>query len=47
MPADLSRFSIILVEPIYAGNVGAVARIMNNFCFTDLRIVGAVPQKND
>lgn len=47
MPADLSRISIILVEPIYAGNVGAVARIMNNFCFSDLRIVGSVPQKND
>ena len=47
MPADLSRISVILVEPIYAGNVGAVARIMNNFCFTDLRIVGSVPQKND
>ncbi|MCK9557084.1 MAG: TrmH family RNA methyltransferase [Candidatus Cloacimonadaceae bacterium] len=47
MPANLSRISIILVEPIYAGNVGAIARIMNNFCFTDLRIVGSVPQKND
>jgi len=42
-----SRISIILVEPIYAGNVGAIARIMNNFCFSDLRIVGTVPQKND
>ncbi len=39
--------SIILVEPIYAGNVGAIARIMNNFLFNDLRIVGSVPQKND
>lgn len=47
MPNDNSRISIILVEPIYAGNVGAVARIMNNFCFNDLRIVGAVPEKND
>jgi TrmH family RNA methyltransferase len=47
MPVDFSRFSIILTEPIYAGNVGAVARIMNNFCFTDLRIVGSIPQKND
>ncbi|HOH97651.1 MAG TPA: RNA methyltransferase [Candidatus Cloacimonadota bacterium] len=44
---DFSRFAIILVEPIYAGNVGAIARIMNNFCFTDLRIVGAIPDKND
>ncbi len=38
---------VILVEPIYEGNVGAVARIMNNFGFSSLRIVGAVPQKND
>nr|MDK2850172.1 hypothetical protein [Candidatus Cloacimonadota bacterium] len=41
------HISIILVEPIYAGNVGAIARIMNNFCYDDLRIVGTVPQKND
>lgn len=47
MPSDNSRVSIILVEPIYAGNVGAIARIMNNFCFADLRIVGSVPEKND
>ncbi len=38
---------VILVEPIYEGNVGAVARIMHNFEFSDLRIVGSVPQKND
>ena len=38
---------VILVEPIYEGNVGAVARIMNNFGFTSLRIVGSVPKKND
>lgn len=43
----LSRIAIILVEPIYAGNVGAIARIMNNFCLSDLRIVGKVPEKND
>ena len=47
MPASKAQISIILVEPIYAGNVGAIARIMNNFCFDDLRIVGTVPQKND
>ncbi len=38
---------IILVEPIYEGNVGAVARIMNNFGFSKLRIVGSLPTKND
>ncbi len=42
-----SSVSIILVEPIYGGNVGAIARIMNNFCFSDLRIVGKAPEKND
>lgn len=47
MPRNNSRFSIILVEPIYQGNVGAIARIMNNFCFSDLRIVGKAPDKND
>ncbi|MDY0150687.1 MAG: TrmH family RNA methyltransferase [Candidatus Cloacimonas sp.] len=43
----LSRIAIILVEPIYSGNVGAVARIMNNFGVSALRIVGTVPEKND
>ncbi len=38
---------VILVEPVYEGNVGAVARIMHNFGFAGLRIVGAVPSKND
>lgn len=46
-PFDPSNVFIILVEPIYAGNVGAVARIMNNFGFDQLRVVGAVPSKND
>ncbi|PKN72826.1 MAG: tRNA methyltransferase [Candidatus Cloacimonetes bacterium HGW-Cloacimonetes-3] len=43
----LSRIAIILVEPIYSGNVGAIARIMNNFTISDLRIVGTIPEKND
>lgn len=43
----LNNVSIILVEPIYAGNVGAVARILNNFCLNNLRIVGTIPHKND
>ena len=42
-----SSVSVILVEPVYGGNVGAIARIMNNFCFSDLRIVGKAPEKND
>jgi TrmH family RNA methyltransferase len=43
----LSNVYIILVEPIYEGNVGAVARILNNFCLPNLRIVGSLPSKND
>ncbi|HOH79214.1 MAG TPA: RNA methyltransferase [Candidatus Cloacimonadota bacterium] len=44
---DPNLVHIILVEPIYEGNVGAVARIMNNFGFHKLRVVGSVPSKND
>lgn len=44
---SLNNLFIILVEPIYAGNVGAVARILNNFCIPNLRIVGSIPHKND
>lgn len=43
----LDNIYIILVEPVYAGNVGAVARILNNFCIPNLRIVGSIPHKND
>jgi TrmH family RNA methyltransferase len=38
---------IILVEPIYEGNVGAIARIMHNLEFSSLRIVGSIPKRND
>ena len=44
---DPALVHIILVEPIYEGNVGAVARIMNNFGFSKLRVVGSVPSRND
>ncbi|MCD4828480.1 MAG: RNA methyltransferase [Candidatus Cloacimonetes bacterium] len=42
-----NRIPVILVEPVYKGNVGAVTRVMNNFGFTDLRIVGEVPKAED
>ncbi len=29
-------FHVILVEPLYSGNVGSVARVMKNFGFSDL-----------
>src|SRR5215510_14997547 len=38
---------IILVEPHEAGNVGAAARAMKNFGFTDLWIAGKRPQRLD
>lgn len=34
------EISVILVEPKFTGNVGAVARIMKNFGFQDLYIIG-------
>ncbi|MBW6515068.1 MAG: TrmJ/YjtD family RNA methyltransferase [Candidatus Cloacimonetes bacterium] len=42
-----SEIIFILVEPVYRGNVGAAARVINNFGFSHLRLVGAVPQKED
>ncbi len=46
-PSYLDNIYFILVEPIYGGNVGAIARILNNFCLSNLRIVGSAPDKND
>ena len=39
-PKYSNRVSIILVRPQFDGNIGAVARSMMNFGFSDLRIVG-------
>jgi len=41
------RLRIVLVEPHEAGNVGAAARAMKNFGFTDLWIAGTRPQRID
>lgn len=38
------RVRVVLVEPKEAGNVGAAARAMKNFGFTDLVLVGSRPQ---
>jgi TrmH family RNA methyltransferase len=38
---------IVLVEPLEAGNVGAAARAMKNFGFTDLWIVGRKKERTD
>ena len=40
----MGRLRIVLVEPREAGNVGAAARVMKNFGFDDLVIVGEHPQ---
>ncbi len=39
----MAHLRIVLVEPREAGNVGAAARVMKNFGFQDLWIVGAHP----
>jgi TrmH family RNA methyltransferase len=39
----MPRLRIVLVEPREAGNVGAVARVMKNFGFEELWIVGEHP----
>ena len=40
----MARLRIVLVEPREAGNVGAVARVMKNFGFDELWIVGEHPE---
>jgi TrmH family RNA methyltransferase len=40
----MGRLRIVLVEPREAGNVGAAARVMKNFGFDELWIVGEHPQ---
>jgi len=39
--------SVVLVGPKYQGNIGAVARVMKNFGFNDLAIVGDVEVGQD
>ncbi|HEY3054074.1 MAG TPA: TrmH family RNA methyltransferase, partial [Thermoanaerobaculia bacterium] len=39
----MANLRIVLVEPREAGNVGAAARVMKNFGFDDLVIVGDHP----
>ena len=40
LPAFNENVCVVLVNPQIDGNIGAVARSMLNFGFTDLRIVG-------
>ena len=39
-PLGVRNVSVVLVEPKYDGNIGAVARSILNFGIMDLRIVG-------
>lgn len=41
------QLRIILVEPREGGNVGAAARVMKNFGFSDLHVVGITPQTDE
>lgn len=41
--AQLANLRIVLVEPRYAGNVGAVARALRNFGLSDLALVNPAP----
>ncbi|MBC7086355.1 MAG: RNA methyltransferase [Methanomethylovorans sp.] len=41
------NFRIVLVEPIYQGNVGSVARVMKNFGFSDLALVNPCPLEGE
>jgi TrmH family RNA methyltransferase len=41
------KITVVLVEPIYGGNVGSVARIMANFGIADLAIVGQFEPDDD
>lgn len=41
------RISIILVGPLYSGNLGSVCRAMKNMGLHDLRLVNPLAQKSD
>lgn len=40
----MKKVSIVLVEPLYGGNVGSVARAMANFGLSELAIVNPAPR---
>ena len=39
-PAENGKVTIVLVDPKYDGNIGAVARTILNFGINELRVVG-------
>ncbi|MDD2474185.1 MAG: TrmH family RNA methyltransferase, partial [Methanoculleus sp.] len=43
----MPEVSIVLVEPLYDGNIGFTARVMKNFGFTRLVLVNPCPLGDD
>ena len=39
-PAESEKVAIVLIDPKYDGNIGAVARTILNFGIKELRVVG-------
>ena len=39
IPNKMAEYSVVLVEPLYDGNIGSIARIMKNFGFEELVLV--------
>ena len=39
-PAESEKVTIVLIDPKYDGNIGAVARTILNFGIKELRVVG-------
>ena len=39
----MASLRVVLVEPLYEGNVGAVCRAMKNFGFSDLVLINPCP----
>ena len=46
-PPLSSHFRIVLVEPLYQGNVGSVCRVMKNFGFLELYLVNPCPLEGE
>ncbi|VVB51037.1 tRNA (cytidine(34)-2'-O)-methyltransferase [uncultured archaeon] len=44
LKGGFESFAVVLVSPVYGGNIGGVARVMKNFGFTKLWLVAAPPE---
>jgi len=44
---DMAEFSVVLVEPLYGGNIGSIARLMMNFGLKDLVLVNPPPLEKE